>query len=117
MRKSVERLQHRVVMRVMKISRAICQVGVVAVAVAATACARPVLYYPTPEEEAPSPAATAAAKRPESSSASVVVASPADAEYLRTRSILVPVAGADMSKVDDSFYEPRDGGRVHRAID
>jgi murein DD-endopeptidase MepM/ murein hydrolase activator NlpD len=104
-------------MRVMKISRAIRRVGVIAVAVAATACARPVLYYPTPEGEVAAPAATGVAKRPESSPRSVVVASPADAEYLRTRGILIPVAGADMSKVDDSFFEPRDGGRVHRALD
>jgi murein DD-endopeptidase MepM/ murein hydrolase activator NlpD len=41
----------------------------------------------------------------------------ADIEYLRSRVMLVPVAGATMSNVEDSFSEPRDGGRVHRAID
>jgi len=41
-----------------------------------------------------------------------------DEEYLLARHILVPVAGADMARVDDSFKAPRDGGeRVHRAID
>ena len=41
-----------------------------------------------------------------------------DDEYLHYRHILVPVAGADMSRVEDSFNEPRDGGeRMHRAID
>lgn len=41
-----------------------------------------------------------------------------DTDYLRARAILIPVAGADMTRVDDSFYEGRDGGdRVHRAID
>jgi murein DD-endopeptidase MepM/ murein hydrolase activator NlpD len=41
----------------------------------------------------------------------------ADIEYLRSRAVLMPVAGATMSKVEDTFSEPRDGGRVHRAID
>ena len=41
----------------------------------------------------------------------------ADVEYLRSRQIIVPVAGADMTRVEDSFNEPRDGDRVHRAID
>ena len=41
----------------------------------------------------------------------------ADVEYLRSRQMLVPVAGADMARVEDSFNDPRDGERVHRAID
>jgi murein DD-endopeptidase MepM/ murein hydrolase activator NlpD len=41
----------------------------------------------------------------------------ADIAYLRERSILMPVAGASMSRVEDTFSEPRDGGRVHRAVD
>lgn len=40
-----------------------------------------------------------------------------DAEYLRLRHILVPVAGADMSKVEDTFNDGRDGDRIHHAID
>ena len=40
-----------------------------------------------------------------------------DVDYLLARHILVPVAGANMAKVEDSFKEPRDGDRVHRAID
>ena len=47
----------------------------------------------------------------------VVGSSASEAAYLLSRRLLVPVAGADMSKVEDSFYEPRDGGRTHRAID
>ena len=39
------------------------------------------------------------------------------ADYLKSRSLLVPVAGADMSRVEDSFGDPRDGERMHRAID
>ena len=92
---------------VMNTSRLVGVIGIVAST--ATACARPVLYYPTPES-APTPTAGAVAE------ASPLVASASD-EYLRTRQIALPVAGADMSKVDDSFSEPRDGGRVHRAID
>lgn len=30
---------------------------------------------------------------------------------------MVPVAGADMSKVTDTFLDDREGGRTHRAID
>ncbi len=30
---------------------------------------------------------------------------------------MVPVAGADMAHVEDSFGDPRDGERTHRAID
>ncbi len=41
----------------------------------------------------------------------------ADMEYLRSRQLIVPVAGADMTRVEDSFNEPREGARVHRAID
>jgi murein DD-endopeptidase MepM/ murein hydrolase activator NlpD len=94
-------------MKVMNTSRFVSAIGLVASA--ATACARPVLYYPTPES-APVPTAAAATE------ATSGVASASD-EYLRTRQIVLPVAGADMTKVDDSFNEPRDGGRVHRAID
>lgn len=88
---------------------------------ALTACARPVLYYPEPlGAGSSSPRGPAAASAPvlasagETASASTV----ADIDYLRTRQLLVPVAGADMSKVYDTFDDPRDGGeRVHRAID
>jgi murein DD-endopeptidase MepM/ murein hydrolase activator NlpD len=40
-----------------------------------------------------------------------------DVDYLRTRALVVPVAGADMTRVEDTFADPRDGERVHRAID
>jgi peptidoglycan LD-endopeptidase LytH len=102
------------------------------IALASTACTRPVLYYPDPAPVAETPAAKpVATSRPGRSSgtttpefpdATVAVlggsgSSASDAAYLLSRRILVPVAGADMSKVEDSFYEPRDGGRTHRAID
>lgn len=87
---------------------------------AATACTRPVLYYPTPE---PGPvqsgrAATPVAADTESAAAMPAVSADADIEYVRARQILMPVAGASMSKLADTFDEARDGGeRVHRALD
>ena len=38
-------------------------------------------------------------------------------EYLRSRQLLVPVAGARAEQLSNSFDEPRDGNRRHRAID
>jgi peptidoglycan LD-endopeptidase LytH len=92
------------------------------------ACARPVLYYPEPlggettvAASRPStarPAATSSTTEVSSAPSSANTSASADIEYLRSRQILVPVAGADMSKVYDTFNDPRDGGeRVHRAID
>jgi murein DD-endopeptidase MepM/ murein hydrolase activator NlpD len=80
-----------------------------------------VLYYPVPvgapqPVPAGAPTSTPASTPASTPDASAAVPSAND-EYLRARSILLPVAGADMSKVEDSFNEPRDGGRVHRAID
>ena len=78
-------------------------------------CARPVLYYPTPEAATP-PAAPSAPVHADSPAASTSAS--ADLEYMRLRGILLPVAGADIAKVEHSFFEPRDGGeRVHRALD
>jgi murein DD-endopeptidase MepM/ murein hydrolase activator NlpD len=83
------------------------------------ACARPVLYYPTPESAGvPATSTIAATVRDSAPPMPSDVAAMSDEEYLRYRHILVPVAGADMSRVWDSFAEPRDAGeRVHRAID
>jgi len=104
------------------------------IVLASTACTRPVLYYPDPVPAAETPpikpVATSrpgrsgggGAATPEFPDATVAVvggsgSSASDAAYLLSRRILVPVMGADMSKVEDSFYEARDGGRTHRAID
>ncbi len=101
---------------------------VLSIALGSTACTRPVLYYPDP---APSSKPVTTSRTPseppsrpspsptEFPDATVAVAGNAtsDVAYLFSRHILVPVAGADMTKVEDSFYEPRDGGRTHRAID
>jgi len=102
------------------------------IALAFSACTRPVLYYPDPvpvavpdTSRATKSAATSRAGRNttplEFPDATVAVlggsATASDAAYLISRRLLVPVSGADMSKVEDSFFEPRDGGRTHRAID
>lgn len=84
------------------------------------ACSRPVLYYPAPE-----PAPARAAPQPVLAGTPVPAAPvmPADAasmsdfDYLRARHLVVPVAGADMSKVVDTFLDGRDGDRVHHALD
>ena len=102
--------------------------AVLGIALASTACTRPVLYYPDPvpplrrrrqsrsRRHGRGARGTATPEFPDATVA-VVGSSASDAAYLLSRRILVPVAGADMSKVEDSFYEPRDGGRTHRAID
>jgi peptidoglycan LD-endopeptidase LytH len=46
-----------------------------------------------------------------------VLAPSSDFEYLKTRRILIPVAGATARQIQDSFDDPRDNGRRHRAID
>lgn len=100
-------------MPVMNTSRVVSVIALVAST--ATACARPVLYYPVPEGTSPTPPpAGAPGSAPDGSA---TVASSSEVEYLSARHIMLPVAGADMSKVDDSFNEARDGGRMHRAID
>ena len=38
-------------------------------------------------------------------------------EYLRGRQLIVPVAGIRLDQLSDSYDEPRDGRRRHRAID
>jgi murein DD-endopeptidase MepM/ murein hydrolase activator NlpD len=93
------------------------------VAVCAAGCSRPVLYYPTPahKEDSDEKAAKPVSQAGEADGAPALMtiggSAAADIARLRSRSLLVPVAGASMSKVEDSFSDSRDGGRVHRAID
>lgn len=76
----------------------------VVLALLTAGCSRQVFHSPVP--------ALAVAPEPLSD---VPPGSEAD---LRQRHILVPVAGADMTRVADSFNDARDGGgRVHRAVD
>src|SRR5690242_2095955 len=98
-----------------------------ATALVATACTRPALYYPDPDPGADAPRTSKPVATPRPTKPVVVdvpnatvgvgASSASDVDYLFSRHLLVPVAGADMSKVDDSFNEARDGGRTHRAID
>jgi len=92
-------------------------------------CARPRLPITT----APAAAATPAKKTtkparhetPGDASAAVPLATAAilgssmeaDVEYLHSRALVLPVAGIRPDQLSDSFDEPRDGSRRHRAID
>jgi peptidoglycan LD-endopeptidase LytH len=103
--------------------RSVLPIGLAALIVGA-GCARPVLYYPTPESAGVSPpkagattTASPVATAAVTTSAPVATTMSADVEYLVSRHILLPVAGADISKVEDTFFEGRDGDRVHRALD
>ena len=85
----------------------------------AGACSRPTLYYPVSD---PAPARAPEPSHPNGAAATPALTGTAsglsDADYLMYRRILLPVAGADMAKVEDSFNDGRDGGeRTHRAID
>ncbi|HEX7019490.1 MAG TPA: M23 family metallopeptidase [Gemmatimonadaceae bacterium] len=82
----------------------------------AGACSRPVLYYPAPSPAQPVLAGEPAAK--DTRDVSAGASGTADMMYLRDRHIVIPVAGATMEGVVDSFNEARDGGeRLHHAID
>ncbi len=62
----------------------------------------------------PVPAATPAPVRAPAATGPAL----ADAEYLRERQLMVPVAGVVPARLEDSFSAPRDGGsRRHNAID
>lgn len=41
----------------------------------------------------------------------------ADADYLRSRRLIVPVRGVDASRLPDTFHARRSGSRLHRATD
>ncbi|HEY7393954.1 MAG TPA: M23 family metallopeptidase [Gemmatimonadaceae bacterium] len=81
------------------------------------ACTRPVLYYPNPVPETASVEPAAAAVITPVAAPAPDAAAVSDADYLMSRALLMPVAGADISHVEDTFNDPRDGQRVHHAID
>ena len=92
----------------------------------AAACTRPRLPITPAPAPASAPRTSPASKRPAKTDgvalATVGVTSKessasADIEYLRARHLLIPVAGARVEELSDSFEEPRDGSRRHRAID
>jgi murein DD-endopeptidase MepM/ murein hydrolase activator NlpD len=41
----------------------------------------------------------------------------ADLAYLRTKDLLIPVAGVSAGQLHDSFYDGRSEGRIHQALD
>jgi murein DD-endopeptidase MepM/ murein hydrolase activator NlpD len=41
----------------------------------------------------------------------------ADLAYLRTKDLLIPVAGVSAGQLHDSFYDSRSEGRIHQALD
>jgi murein DD-endopeptidase MepM/ murein hydrolase activator NlpD len=57
--------------------------------------------------------------RPTLATVAVVPATPAAAaiERLRDKELMIPVAGASPSKIEDSFAAGRDGDRQHNAVD
>ncbi|HEX4682529.1 MAG TPA: M23 family metallopeptidase [Gemmatimonadaceae bacterium] len=94
----------------------------IGVLIAGAACSRPVLYYPSPAVaragSEPHPVLAGAPAVPAATALPANAAAMTDVEYLAARHLVVPVAGADMSKVEDTYLEERDGGeRTHRAID
>jgi murein DD-endopeptidase MepM/ murein hydrolase activator NlpD len=67
------------------------------------------VHHDTPANtSSPVPLATAAVLGPSAE---------ADFEYVRERHLQLPVAGIRADQLADSFDEPRDGARRHRAID
>lgn len=80
---------------------------------------RPLVTAPTPApfvrpaDTTPADAATPVAALP------ILAAPSADPAltYLRSRRLMVPVAGAGPLDVSDTFDHPRSGERVHRAVD
>ena len=86
----------------------------VAAVLALAGCA-PVLT-PLPPA-APVPLPPPAGSAPATAGGGAATVSAADLEYLQGRRLMVPVLGVSPEGVADSFAEPRDGGRVHRAVD
>ena len=94
------------------------------------ACARPRYPITTAPAAAPSPAtrtnkperhdvppAEGSTAVPLATAAVLGSSMEADVEYLNSRRLMLPVAGIRPEQLSDSFDEPRDGSRRHRAID
>jgi murein DD-endopeptidase MepM/ murein hydrolase activator NlpD len=81
------------------------------------ACSRPVLYYPAPEGAPAAAGPVIATVAPAPPAVASTTSSSNDVEYLRDRRLLLPVAGANVARLEDTFLEGRDGDRTHRAID
>lgn len=95
----------RIVGTLMRTRRLAHLLALFGLSASAAACARRPLYI------GPEPEGTAPGHSPGSAESS------ADVQYLQERHLVVPVAGADMTRVRDSFDSGRSGGRVHHALD
>src|SRR5438105_11624915 len=95
--------------------------GAVAVLALLGACARPRLPIaaPNPSPRVSPADAPGSAESPVSlaTAASLGSSLEADVEYVRSRRLILPVAGVHAKQLSDSFDEPRDGSRRHHAID
>jgi murein DD-endopeptidase MepM/ murein hydrolase activator NlpD len=78
---------------------------------------QPLIQPPTPPGTEPvaAPAEPAAPVATPPDAASMVAEG--DVGYLRTRSLLVPVAGVTISQLRDSYLDGRSEGRMHQALD
>jgi peptidoglycan LD-endopeptidase LytH len=75
---------------------------------------------PMPPREAPHPSSTPVTNPiPETRTTGPkrIATSGADWDYFRSVPLMVPVEGISPEKVKDSFYDSRDNGRTHYAID
>jgi murein DD-endopeptidase MepM/ murein hydrolase activator NlpD len=78
---------------------------------------QPLIQPPTPPGKEPvaAPAEPAAPVATPPDAANMVAEG--DVSYLRTRSLLVPVAGVTISQLRDSYLDGRSEGRTHQALD
>jgi peptidoglycan LD-endopeptidase LytH len=79
-------------------------------------------YGPSKPGQAPRPASAPEVSQAGDEAAAILdrAVAPvlADVSYLRDRGLVIPVAGADATRIRDSFHEARDGGaRTHHALD
>jgi len=101
-----------------------------ATAVILGACTRPrvpIVAAPTPAPSqrtprnssptSPTSSGSGGAAVPLATAAALGASAEEDVEYVRSRRLQLPVAGIHSDQLADSFDEPRDGTRRHRAID
>jgi murein DD-endopeptidase MepM/ murein hydrolase activator NlpD len=89
---------------------------VLLLALVTSGCARHVYSAPAPGA-APAPRVVLAGSTAGAPDAATSVSSAEAVDYLLARGIFIPVAGATLSQLHDTYDEGRDGGRVHRALD
>ena len=109
-------------------------IAVVSLALLAAGCVRrypdghPAKYPEAPRATYPRPSATPTRAEPVAeperpriplATAARTGRRPSDVDYLRSRALLVPVAGVSVDRIPDSFDAPRgrDGSRRHEAVD